>query len=108
MNEQEDAESRLQRLKMETAEIKQHNEKLENVCDKPAAETVTESEVSSVIKITWIYSGYACAHSAWLRMYNVTLSGSWPVSVCVVVTVSQMYYVSLFDSNVCNPNVKIF
>lgn len=44
VNEQEDAESRLQRLKMETAEIKQHNEKLENVCDKPAAETVTESE----------------------------------------------------------------
>ncbi|XP_034438529.1 uncharacterized protein C1orf112 homolog isoform X2 [Hippoglossus hippoglossus] len=48
VNAQEDAESRLQRLKVETSQIEQHNEKLENnkdnVCHKQAEEPVAESE----------------------------------------------------------------
>ncbi|KAM9357562.1 FIGNL1-interacting regulator of recombination and mitosis [Symphorus nematophorus] len=48
LNAQEDVESRLQRLKLETAVIEQHNEKLENnkekACDKPAADAVADSE----------------------------------------------------------------
>ncbi|XP_039984627.1 uncharacterized protein C1orf112 homolog [Xiphias gladius] len=50
VNAQEDAESRLQRLKMETPEIEQHNNKLENteqnVSNKQAAEVVADSEPS--------------------------------------------------------------
>lgn len=48
MNAQEDAESRLQRLKLEMAVIEQHNERLENneenTSNKVAPET--DSEVS--------------------------------------------------------------
>ncbi|XP_071343776.1 FIGNL1-interacting regulator of recombination and mitosis isoform X2 [Trachinotus anak] len=48
VNAKEDVESRLQRLKMETPEIEQHNEKLENnkenVCNKQVAEAVADPE----------------------------------------------------------------
>ncbi|XP_039666561.1 uncharacterized protein C1orf112 homolog [Perca fluviatilis] len=48
VNAQEDVESRLQRLKLETAVIEQHNERLENnkenASNKPAAEAVAHSE----------------------------------------------------------------
>ncbi|XP_058494397.1 FIGNL1-interacting regulator of recombination and mitosis isoform X1 [Solea solea] len=48
INAREDAESRLHRLKMETAEIEQHNERLEhkeeNDCNKQPTEAVTDSE----------------------------------------------------------------
>uniref|UniRef100_A0A8P4KEF3 Fignl1 interacting regulator of recombination and mitosis n=1 Tax=Dicentrarchus labrax TaxID=13489 RepID=A0A8P4KEF3_DICLA len=50
VNAQEDAESRLQRLKLETAVIEQHNEKLENnkenASNNLAADTVVDSEPS--------------------------------------------------------------
>lgn len=52
MNAQEDVESRVQRLKLETAVIEQHNERLENnenASNKVAAEPVADSEVSGVI-----------------------------------------------------------
>lgn len=53
MNAQEDVESRLQRLKLETAVIEQHNERLENnkknASDKLAADAV--AEVSGVIEL---------------------------------------------------------
>lgn len=55
MNAQEDVESRLQRLKLETAVIEQHNERLENnkknASDKLAADAVADSEVSGVIEL---------------------------------------------------------
>lgn len=55
MNAQGDVESRLNRLKLESAVIEQHNEKLENdkenVSNKQAADTVVDSEVSDVIKL---------------------------------------------------------
>lgn len=88
MNAQEDAESRLQRLKMETPEIEQHNNKLENteqnVSNKQAAEVVADSEVSSIIKSTsYLFRLWdnACSFTALLHMYTVqvTDSGSWPV-----------------------------
>ncbi|XP_023260992.1 uncharacterized protein C1orf112 homolog isoform X1 [Seriola lalandi dorsalis] len=48
VNAKEDVESRLQRLKMETPEIEQHNDKLENnkenVSNKQAAEVVSDLE----------------------------------------------------------------
>ncbi|KAF7657876.1 hypothetical protein LDENG_00021100 [Lucifuga dentata] len=48
MNAQEDAESRLKRLKLETPVIEQHNERLESnkedAANKPAAEDVDDSE----------------------------------------------------------------
>lgn len=53
MKAQEDEELRLQRVKLETSVIEQHNEKLENkedVHNKPAAEAVAETEVSNIIK----------------------------------------------------------
>lgn len=46
-------ELRLQRLKLETSVIEQHNEKLENkenVHKKTAAEAVADTEVSNIIK----------------------------------------------------------
>ncbi|XP_029355907.1 FIGNL1-interacting regulator of recombination and mitosis isoform X2 [Echeneis naucrates] len=50
VNPQEATETRLQRLKVETPEIEQHNMKLENVeenvCNKQAAEAVSDSEPS--------------------------------------------------------------
>ena len=54
-NAQEDAESRLERLKRETTVIQQHNKKLENketVSNKLAAEAVADSEVSSNVNLT--------------------------------------------------------
>lgn len=53
MNAQEEVESRLQRLKLETALIEQHNERLENnkenAANKLAPDAVADSEVSGVI-----------------------------------------------------------
>lgn len=54
MKAQEDVEMRLQRLKLETPVIEQHNEKLEKkkiVHNKPAAEAVADTEVSNIIKL---------------------------------------------------------
>lgn len=55
VNAQEDVESRLQRLKVETAAVEQHNERLENsrenTSDKPAADAVSDSEVSDIVML---------------------------------------------------------
>lgn len=54
MNAKEDVDLRLQRLKMETTEVEQHNDKLENntenVSNKQTTEVVADSEVSRFIK----------------------------------------------------------
>lgn len=51
MNAQGDVESRLQRLKLESAVIDQHNKRLEKASNKQAADAVVDSEVSDVIKL---------------------------------------------------------
>lgn len=56
MNAQEDAESRLERLKLETPVIQQHNERLDNnnvnISNKLTAEEDANLEVSSIVEIT--------------------------------------------------------
>lgn len=53
VNAQEDVESRLDRLRLETPVIKQHNERLETkketAADKLAAEAAADSEVSGIV-----------------------------------------------------------
>lgn len=55
MNVLEDVDSRLLRLKLETAVTEQHNERLENNeesgLNKPAAHIVVDSEVCDLIKL---------------------------------------------------------
>ena len=87
MNAQGDVESRLNRLKLESAVIEQHNEKLENdkenASNKQAADTVVDSEVSDVIKLN--QSDYIYAHAG--RFFTFTQFGSStaPPSVFVII-----------------------
>lgn len=84
MNVLEGVDSRLLRLKLETAVIEQHNARLENNkysgLNKPAAHTVVDSEVCDLkLNQNTIHRIYKYCYSEW-KLASTTLHSSVHVS----------------------------
>lgn len=98
MNALEDVDSRLQRIKLETTVIEQHNERLENkkenALNKPAANTVVDSEVCDVIKLnktSFTGSLNVLIQGIASHFYCPSHCDSWPVQHYLLVYMGYMY-----------------